>query len=133
MKRHYDNWISGFMEYSSYSEAPRHMHFWVAVSTLAGALRRQVWIDMAYFKWYPNFYIILVAPPGIVSKSTTASIGMSLLKKVPDIKFGPDVVTWQALVGAFAEATVAFELNSEYYPMSALTIVSSEFGNLLNP
>jgi hypothetical protein len=79
------------------------------------------------------FYIILVAPPGIVSKSTTAGIGMSLLKKVPDIKFGPDVVTWQALVTAFAESTMSFEYQGEFYPMSALTIESSEFGNLLNP
>lgn len=121
------------MEYASFSEAPPHMHFWTAVSTLAGALRRRVWIDMAYFKWFPNFYIILVAPPGIVSKSTTASIGMSLLKKVPDIKFGPDVVTWQALVTGFAESTMAFEMNGEFHAMSALTIESSEFGNLLNP
>lgn len=133
MKRRLGNWISAYMEYSAYSEAPKHMHFWVAVSTIAGALRRQVWLDMGYFQWYPNFYIILVAPPGIVSKSTTADIGMSLLKKVPDVKFGPDVVTWQALVGAFAESTLAFEYNSEYHAMSALTILSSEFGNLLDP
>jgi hypothetical protein len=109
------------------------MHFWTGISTLAGALRRQVWIDMAYFKWFPNFYIILVAPPGIVSKSTTAGIGMSLLKKVPDIKFGPDVVTWQALVTGFAESTMSYELQGEFHAMSALTIESSEFGNLLNP
>lgn len=121
------------MEYASFSEAPPHMHFWTAVSTIAGALRRRVWIDMAYFKWHPNFYIILVAPPGIVSKSTTAGIGMSLLKKVPDIKFGPDVVTWQALITGFAESTMSFELNGEFHPMSAMTIESSEFGNLLNP
>lgn len=121
------------MEYASHSEAPKHMHFWTAVSTLAGALRRQVWVDMAYFKWYPNFYVILVAPPGIVSKSTTAGIGMSLLRKVPDIKFGPDVVTWQALVQGFAESTLSFELQGEFHAMSALTIESSEFGNLLNP
>lgn len=121
------------MEYASFSEAPPHMHFWTAVSTLAGALRRQVWIDMAYFRWFPNFYIILVAPPGIVSKSTTAGIGMSLLKKVPDIKFGPDVVTWQALVTGFAEATQSYELQGEFHAQSALTIESSEFGNLLNP
>lgn len=121
------------MEYASFSEAPKHMHFWTAVSTLAGALRRRVWIDMAYFQWHPNFYIILVAPPGIVSKSTTAGIGMSLLKRVPDIKFGPDVVTWQALVTGFAESTMSFELGGEFHAMSALTIESSEFGNLLNP
>lgn len=121
------------MDYASFSEAPRHMHFWTAVSTIAGALRRKVWIDMAYFQWYPNFYIILVAPPGIVSKSTTAGIGMSLLKRVPDINFGPDVVTWQALVTGFAESTISFEYQGEYHAMSALTIESSEFGNLLNP
>jgi hypothetical protein len=132
-KRHFDNWISAFMDYASFSEAPKHMHFWTAVSTIAGALRRRVWIDMAYFKWHPNFYIILVAPPGIVSKSTTAGIGMSLLKKVPDIKFGPDVVTWQALVTGFAESSMAFELHGEFHTMSAMTIESSEFGNLLNP
>lgn len=132
-KRHFPNWIQAFMEYSSYGEAPRHMYFWTAVSTLAGALRRRVWLDQAYFRWYPNFYVILVAPPGIVSKSTTAGVGMSLLKKVPDIRFGPDVVTWQALVGAFAESTMTFEYEGEFHPMSAMTIESSEFGNLLNP
>lgn len=132
-KRHFGNWISAFMEYASYGEAPKHMYFWTAVSTLAGALRRRVWLDQAYFRWHPNFYVVLVAPPGIVSKSTTAGVGMSLLKKVPDIKFGPDVVTWQALVGAFAESTLTFEYQGEFHAMSALTIESSEFGNLLNP
>lgn len=121
------------MDYASFSEAPKHMHFWTAVSTIAGALRRRVWIDMAYFRWHPNFYVILVAPPGVVSKSTTAGIGMSLLKRVPDIKFGPDVVTWQALVTGFAESTMTYEYRGEYHAMSALTIESSEFGNLLNP
>jgi hypothetical protein len=121
------------MDYSSYGEAPKHLYFWTGVSTIAGALRRRVWLDQAYFRWYPCFYVVIVAPPGIVSKSTTAGIGMSLLKKVPDIRFGPDVVTWQALVSAFAESTMTFEYEGEFHPMSAMTIESSEFGNLLNP
>lgn len=121
------------MDYSSYGEAPAHMYFWTGVSTIAGALRRKVWIDQAYFRWHPNFYIVLVAPPGIVSKTTTAGIGMDLLKRVPGVKFGPDVVTMQALITAFAEATEMYELNGEYIPMSAMTLASGEFGNLLNP
>ena len=133
MTRHHKDWLGAFMDYASFGEAPRHMYFWTGVSTLAGALRRRVWIDQAYFKWYPNFYICLVAPPGIVSKSTTAGIGMNLLRKVPGIKFGPDVVTWPALVTAFAESTEAFEYEGAYHPMSALTLESSEFGNLLDP
>ena len=133
MARKLNDWLSGFLEYAEFGEAPRHMYFWAGVSAVAGALRRKVWIDQAYFKWYPNFYICLVAPPGIVSKSTTAGVAMSLLRRVPGIKFGPDVVTWPALVSAFAESTEGFEHDGAIYPMSAMTLESSEFGNLLNP
>lgn len=109
------------------------MYFWVGVSAVAGALRRRVWIDQVYFRWYPNFYVILVAPPGIVSKSSTASIGMSLLRQVPGIRFGPEIVTWQALAKSLAESGEAFEYRGELHAMSAVTVESGEFGNLLNP
>lgn len=131
--RHFPDWIKAFVDYASYGEAPKKMYAWVAVSTLAGALRRHIWIDQAYFKWHPNFYIFLVAPPGIVSKSTTAGVGMNLLRRVSAAKFGPDVVTWQALVTAFAESSESFLYNGDYHVMSPLTIESSELGNLLNP
>lgn len=131
--RNYPDWLKAYLEYSSSSEAPDKFHFWTGVSVIAGALRRCVWIDQGYFEWTPNFYIIFVAPPGIVSKSTTASIGMRLLRQVPGINFGPDAVTWQALAQAFAHSTEQVEIDGVFHPMSALTIVSSEFGTFLNP
>ncbi len=131
--RHFGDWIAAYMDYTKYSEAPKHMHFWTAVSTLAGALQRKVWIDMGYFKWYPNFYIILVAKPGIVSKSTTSALGMNLLRKVPNATFGPEVVTWPALIDAFSDVQQAFEHESAFIPMCPLTLEASELGNLLNP
>lgn len=121
------------MDYAQHGEAPKHMYFWCGVSAVAGALRRKVWLDQGYFRWHPNFYIVLVAPPGIVSKSTTAGTAMKLLRQVPGVKFGPDVVTMQALIQSFAESTETFELDGVHYPMSALTLESSEFGTLLNP
>jgi hypothetical protein len=128
------DWIQDFIQFASYGEAPLKMYFWVAVSTIAGALRRRVWIDQKYFQWTPNCYVILVAPPGIVSKSTTASVGMNLLKEVPGINFGPDVVTWQKLVEDMAKAKEMILMpTGEYQPMSCLTIAASEFGTLLNP
>jgi len=131
--RHYSNWLEAFIKYASFGEAPKHMYFWTGVATIAGALRRKCWIDEKNFKWYPNFYIIIVAPPGIVSKSTTAGIGMDLLRRVPGVKFGPEIVTWQALASAFVDAAETFEYQELHHVMSALTIESSEFGNLLNP
>lgn len=133
MARIFKDWLHAYTEYASFSEAPRRMHFWSGVSAISGALRRRVWIDMSYFKWHVNQYIIFVAPPGIVSKSTTVAIAMDLLRKVPGVQFGPDVVTWPALVTAFAAATEQFQLGEEWYTQSALTLVSSEFGNLVNP
>ena len=96
--------------------------------------RRQVWIDMGYFHWVPNFYIIFVAPPGIVSKSTTANIGMNLLREIDGIHFGPDAVTWQALVQSMGQSAELIPMpDGTMMPMSCITIVSSEFGNFLNP
>jgi hypothetical protein len=127
------NWIKAYMEYTSAMEAPDHFHFWAAVSTIAGALRRKVWVDMGHFQWFPNFYVIFVAPPGIVSKSTTMSIGMEMLRSIKDVKFGPDAVTWQALTQALAASRIDFPLDGAFVPMSAITLFSSEFGTFLNP
>jgi len=133
-RRNFPNWLSAFVDYSSSGEAPLSMYFWVGVCSIAGTLRRRVWIDQAYFQWIPNFYVILVAPPGIVAKSTTASVGMNLLRQVPGVKFGPDVVTWQALAQSFANALEFVEMpDGLQHGMSSLMIESSELGTFLNP
>lgn len=132
-KRIFPHWIRAYIEHTQHLEAPDAFHFWTAVSTIAGALRRRVWIDEGYFEWVPNFYIIFVAPPGIVSKSTTAAVGMDLLRRVPGIHFGPNVITWQALVQSLAMSTETFILNGAHHPMSAITISASEMGTLINP
>lgn len=132
-KRHFADWLRAYCDYASFSEAPRRMHFWTGVSTVAGALRRRVWIDQHYFQWIPNFYIILVAPPGIVAKSTTADIGHSLLREVPGIHFGPNIVTWQALPPAFLQAAEQFQCGDTFLPEAAITCTASELGNLLDP
>ena len=132
-KRNYEDWLTSYVQYASFSEAPAKMHFWSGVSALAGALRRRVWLDMGYFKWTPCFYILIVAPPGVVSKSTTAAIAIDLLRQVPGIKFGPQMVTWPALVKAFADSKEEFSFEDAFHPMCAMTIESSELGNLINP
>lgn len=132
-QRKLSNWIESYQTYASASEAPDKFHFWTAISTLAGALRRRVWIEQNYFQWTGNFYIILVAPPGIVSKSTTISIGMRLLRELPDIVFGPEAVTWQALTQALANSGREIWWNGAYHQMSCVTIASSEFGTFMNP
>jgi hypothetical protein len=133
MPRNFSDWIPAYLEYTRGTEAPTQMHFWTAVSCITSCLRRKIWIDMARFRWVPSFYIVFVAPPGIVSKTTTMDMGMDLVKQVPGVKFGPDVITWQALVTAFAAAQEDFQYGEDWVPMSPLTLASGEFGNLMNP
>lgn len=133
MSRNFDDWIGNFLQYCQGGESPRHVNFWVAVATIAGCLRRRVWLDMRRFVWYPNFYIILVAPPAVVQKSTSSDQGMRLLRQVPGIVFGPHVTTWESLVVRFAQAAEQFEWNGNSYTQSPLMLDSGEFGNLFDP
>jgi len=131
-----ENWLRTYAQYTSASEAPTQMHFWTGVSVLAGALQRRVWIDQRFFQWTPNFYIILVGPPGIVGKSTTLRLGHLLLNYVDNIHFGPDSMTWQGLSQAMAEAKTLVPLpgeEGEYLAMSCVTCSVSELGTFLRP
>ena len=138
MSRKLDNWLKSYLEYAKHNEAPYDFHFWTGVSVIAGALRRKVWFDQLYFRWSPNFYIILVAPSGVATKSTSMNIGMDLLRTL-NVHFGPDSVTWQALIDAFEEAAEGIPddpndiLGGEIDQMSCLTIASSELGTFLDP
>ena len=132
--RTFKNWLKEYLKYTSESEAPEIFHFWTGVSTIAGALRRKVWIEQHYFQWTPNFYIVLVAPPGIAAKSTAMSIGMRLLREIDGVHMGPNSLTWQGLTMALQEAQDFIQLNDDQFqPMSCLTCALSELGTFLKP
>jgi len=97
-----------------------------------------VWIEEGYFQWTPNFYIILVGPPGIANKSTTMRFGARLLEQVEGVSFGPQSMTWQALTQSLEEARelVGMEgggLEQKQIPMSCITCYISELGVFLRP
>lgn len=124
------DFLSLYMQYVSNSEAPDHIHFWCAVGAVSGALGRRCWMDLGNFDFTPNMYIVLVAPPGVVAKSTTISTAVSLLREVDGIRFGPDIATPQALLDYFTEAADFFEIDGKIHRHASLFVESSEFGNL---
>lgn len=132
-KRILQNWLSGYAKYTRHSESPDLFHFWTGVFTIAGALRRQVWIDQRYFQWTPNFYIVLVGPPGIAAKSTSLRLGTSLLQQIPGIVFGPKSMTWQGLTDALQQASAMVPYGDEYREMSCVTCSVNELGTFLRP
>lgn len=134
--RNHPHWLKAYIRFTKASEAPDAFHFWTAVGTVAGALRRRVWIDMRHFQWTPNFYTILVGPPGIATKSTSIRIGMDLLKEVDGIRFGPQSMTWQSLTQSLEQAlefVKYFDTNGKeaLAPMSPITCAVPELGTFL--
>ena len=133
MSRFYENWLKGYVHHTRFSESPDAYHFWTGVATVAGALRRKVWIDQRQFQWTPNFYVILVGPPGVAAKSTSIRSGLSILEKVEGVFFGPQSMTWQALTESLQNAQEVVEVPGLVEPevMSCLTIGVSELGTFL--
>jgi Protein of unknown function (DUF3987) len=131
--RHFSNWIEEYCDYASFTEAPRHIHWWVAISTVAGALGRRVSINQHSFRWFPNHYIFFVGPPDVISKSTTVKLGMRLLGRVPNFTFGPTSCSWQALVKDMQEQNevdITFG-DGQIVKLCAATVSSTELGNFL--
>jgi hypothetical protein len=143
MTRNYQDWLKSYTEVlSPKGEAPERFNFWVGVSVIAGVLRRRVFIDEGHYKHYPNFYVVLVGPPGLVKKSTTVNIGVGLLHEVPNVILGSDCSTWQSFVEEVAEAedlfasgdlTEADLMNQTHSVTCAVTLAISEFGTFFDP
>lgn len=139
VNRHFVNWIDAYVSlFDPITETPTRLHFWTAVSAIAGALTRRVFIDEVTFRFYPNFCIIFVAPPGIVSKSTTLAHGMALLRELSHIQFAADTTTYPAFVRALASSPTTFReskgadtLDDVWVQQCAMTAAISELGTFL--
>lgn len=131
--RRLKDWITAYIDYTDDTEAPVDFHMWTALVTLAGAVQRKVWIDMAHFQWVCNLYVMLVGEPGIVTKSTSIRIGQNLLRGVKGFVKGPDSTTWQALLDSFTESASSFKFNGGDMVQSPLTLFIAELGNFIDP
>ena len=128
------DWLADFVAHTSYGEAPENVMFWVGVSTIAGALRRKVWIHMRRFQWTPNFYVLLIGPPGILKKSTSIDLGMNLLERVDGINFGPDDSTREQLIAHVDEAHTVFQMaDGTQFESSPVTLALGEFDTFFDP
>lgn len=130
-----DGWLQAYVAHMRYSESPESFHFWTGVATIAGALRRKVWIDQLIYQYTPNFYIILVGPPGVAAKSTSISQGLSLLRQVKGVHFGPQSLTWQALFDSLKNSATVTKIPGLKDPIisSCITVSASELGTFLRP
>lgn len=96
------NWLMSYGEYTADNEAPESFHLWVGLGMIAGAARRNCFLQMQHFDVLTNMFIILVAPPGTARKTTALKIGRNLLKEVPGVHFTTKASSPAALIQQFA-------------------------------
>ena len=59
------DFIIDFMTLTQDVLSPDIFRLWAGISLVAGALERRVWLRNSQGAVFPNFYILLVAPPGV--------------------------------------------------------------------
>lgn len=118
-----DDWLQGYLVYTSTSPSPEIYHKWAAVSAIASVLKRKVFFKINQYICYPNHYIVLTGPPGMKKSSTIRAV-RDVLDKVPDVDVSTDSITREKLI---------LNMSQKYKDgMSALTVHSSEFGSFFS-
>lgn len=114
--------------------SPEIFRRWAAISTIAMALQRNVWVVTDGSMLYPHLYVVLVAPPGI-GKTKIIVKGRRLLEPLaPEVHLAHSSLTAASLIDNLAEATrrvTRLDAVPAVTSYNSLAIMSTELGVLL--
>lgn len=130
MARKLSNWLDAFEEWTlPRSEAPRAMIRWAGLFALSSVMKRKVSFPktlMGSYEIYPFLFIIFVAKPGVVRKSTTVGYAEELLRDISSILNG-EKITFAADVTSASKLMDAIANSSD----NTISIVSTELSSLV--
>ena len=121
------------MNFSDKLTSPELFRRWAAISTIAGALERKVWVKTMGSYLYPNMYIILVAPPGIGKSEVTWRV-RELWKGLEGHFVASTSVTKASMMDELAEASRRIVTNNPHNPVdsfNSLQLCINELGVLI--
>lgn len=99
MPRQVSDWIEGYLQYTDNTEPPYLFRKWIGASVIASALQRKCFLPWGSLTFYPNMYIVLVAPSGKVRKGTAMDFGSGFLYEPGmNIKLAAEAITREALI-----------------------------------
>ena len=122
------------MEYTEALWSTVPFRRWSAITAIAGALERRVWIRSQSANIYPNLYTFLVGPPA-AGKTRAASICEEFWKALPhateyEFHLAPTSLTKASLMDALASAARS-DPRIEPSVYNSLLIISKELGALI--
>lgn len=136
--RKFSNWLTAYEAYSDDGFCPPQFNTWSALSIIAGALERKVWLPWSdTFSYYPNIYVLLVSMPGD-GKSVALNKAVDLLaevtRKTGHINVLPNQVTeakFIELMSAGRSFTEKFDGKEFIHRQNAAYYFASEASNSL--
>ena len=127
-----DDFTGRYLEYTSGQESPSIFHTWVAASIVGNVAARNVFLDMSYFKIFPNHYTILVAGSGACRKGVALEIGIGLLRDAigddPERLILSEKITPEALCKTLGKTFTKGEGSNEYRYSRPTILYSDELG-----
>lgn len=135
MSRKCKDFLDAYLTYADNKFAPTQFHLWSAISIIAGALERKVWLPWDdTFSYYPNLFIFLVAHPGI-GKSSALNKATGMLQDMNRISAGgisfvPSQVTEAKFIDLMSRAA-SFEIGTKVTYHSSGYYFASEASNSL--
>ena len=107
-RRALNDWINAYIKYTEESEPPTSYHLWTAISIIAAALQRKVYMRFHMKRMYPNLFVVLVGPSGRSRKGTALDFGIDIIREIPDIRLCSQAITQQQLVNDLKNAASTF-------------------------
>lgn len=130
--------IMDFMTMTSDVLSPDLFRLWSGISLVAGAMERKVWLRNSQGLVFPNFYIMLVAPPGVGKQVIDRVRGLWSDACEPGTKIkafhvAPDSMTKASLIDTIAKSkkTLLPPAGGTIVNMHPLLVAAEEFSVLL--
>ena len=126
------DFLKNYKEYTDPLEVPDIFHVWCALSCIAAAAQRKIWLDLGLVKLAPNLYIILNSAPGKCGKDTAMNIVRDMLTEIKDVQTKSDSITKEKIFQEMMAVCRPFELgNGRRIMHSSLTIFATEMSLLI--
>lgn len=95
-------WFEWYDEYTQQTESPLSYHIFSSLAVLGAAMGRRVYMDMGFFKIYPNWCCVLIGPTGRVKKTSATDIAKGFIKNMVICPIMADAITPEALATALS-------------------------------
>jgi Protein of unknown function (DUF3987) len=107
-------WFEWYVEYTRKTEAPLSYHLFCSLCVLGASLGRRVFKEKGHFSIYPNYWVVLVGPPGRVKKTSAIDIARKLVAQAALCPIMSDKLTPEALVESLAASGHHFVYAPEF-------------------